>query len=155
MPGVGQIMVLSGHILLDRGGKESIKQMFRDCKQRLSIGSNIFIFPQGTRERTVTLPFKHGAFSLAESEEVDIIPVSIKLSDKAWKRLPFYGLLWGAAEAKEDPAARLTVHERIRWDDYKDGKNGGKEGMNAEAFKRVYSCLPELPMGEHEQKKKK
>ena len=122
----------------------SLAQMFELSKQRLSKGSNIFIFPQGTRERTKTLPFKHGAFSIAEEAGCDIIPVSIKLSDKAWTRFYFYGMLWGFDEAKKDPAATLTVHDRIKWADYKDGKNGGKEGMTKEAFKRVYSCLPVL-----------
>ena len=141
MPGVGWIMWISRHILLDRKGKASIKAMFAECKNRLENGYHVFIFPQGTRERTKTLPFKHGAFSIAESNEADVIPVSIQLSDKAWKRFFLYGFLWGFEEAKKDPAAKITVHPRIKWADYKGGKNGGKEGMQQEAFDRVYSVL--------------
>ncbi|GMI01164.1 hypothetical protein TrVE_jg7623 [Triparma verrucosa] len=137
IPGVGQIMFLSGHILLERKGKASIKQMYADAKSRLKDGFNIFIFPQGTRERTKILPFKHGAFSMAMSEEVDIVPVSIELSDDAWKRFFGYGFIWGFEEAKSKPAAILTVHPVMKTKDF----NGDKEKMMKAGQEIIYSCL--------------
>ncbi|GMH85498.1 hypothetical protein TL16_g10250 [Triparma laevis f. inornata] len=137
IPGVGQIMFLSGHILLERKGKASIKQMYSDAKNRLSDGFNIFIFPQGTRERTEVLPFKHGAFSMAMSENVDVVPVSIELSDDAWKRFFGYGYVFGVEEAKSKPAAIITVHRVMKTSDY----NGDKEKMMAAGQKIVYSVL--------------
>ena len=150
-------MFLSGHILLERKGKASIKQMYADAKSRLKDGFNIFIFPQGTRERTKILPFKHGAFSMAMSEEVDIVPVSIELSDDAWKRYDAarsevtvlaavsnprrrffgYGFIWGFEEAKSKPAAILTVHPVMKTKDF----NGDKEKMMKAGQEIIYSCL--------------
>ena len=140
IPGVGQIMWMSGHILLKRKGKASIKQMYADSKSRLKEGFNIFMFPQGTRERTKVLPFKHGAFSLAMSpdmEGVDIVPVSIELSDNAWKRFFGYGYAWGLEESKVKPAAVITVHPTMETASY----NGDKEKMMKEAQEVVYSVL--------------
>jgi len=141
IPGVGQIMQLSGHILLDRKGKSSIKAMYAEAKDRLSKGKNIFIFPQGTRERTKVLPFKHGAFSIAISEQVDIIPVSIHLEGSTWQRFFFYGYLWGIEEAKKTPQAIITVHDTMKVKDYLGV--GGKEKMMVDAQKIIYSVLGE------------
>mmetsp|Transcript_16629 Transcript_16629/g.34325 ORF Transcript_16629/g.34325 Transcript_16629/m.34325 type:complete len:239 (-) Transcript_16629:23-739(-) len=141
IPGVGQIMQLSGHILLDRKGKSSIKAMYAEAKDRLGRGKNIFIFPQGTRERTKVLPFKHGAFSIAISEKVDVVPVSIHLEGSTWKRWPLYGYLFGVEEAKRTPQAVITVHETIPVKDYMG--EGGKEKMMEKAQEVVYSVLGE------------
>jgi 1-acyl-sn-glycerol-3-phosphate acyltransferase len=141
IPGVGQIMQLSGHILLERKGKASIKAMYAESKDRLSKGKNIFIFPQGTRERTKVLPFKHGAFSIAVSEQVDIVPVSIHLEPTTWKKFFFYGYLFGREEARKTPQAIITVHDTMSIKDYQG--EGAKEKMMEDAQKIVYSVLGE------------
>jgi 1-acyl-sn-glycerol-3-phosphate acyltransferase len=141
IPGVGQIMQLSGHILLERKGKSSIKAMYAAAKDRLSQGKNIFIFPQGTRERTKVLPFKHGAFSIAVTEQVDVVPVSIHLEGSTWKKFFFYGYLFGREEAKKTPQAIITVHDTMNIKDYKG--EGAKEKMMEDAQKVVYSVLGE------------
>ena len=74
---------------------------------------------------------------------------------------PLYGLMWGWDEGKTSPAAILTVHPKLNYADYVDGKNGGfcnKErgsaemvGMQKAAFDSVYSVL-EKP-GEKAEKK--
>ena len=142
IPGVGQIMWLSGHILIDRKGKASIKAMYSAAKDRLDKGFSIFIFPQGTRERTKTLPFKFGAFNIAQNEQVDIVPVSLELSPNAWKRFFLYGYLWGIEEAKKNPGAILTVHKPM--DIKKYGGENTKEQtqkMLNDAFDTVFSVL--------------
>ena len=152
LPGVGQIMWLSGHVLLDRGGRESVKQMFRLCKERLNGGTSIFIFPQGTRERSKTLPFKHGAFSLAVGggegvDEYDIVPVSINVCPTAWRMNMFGSGFIGGGQEK--PAATLTVHPRIVTANFTKGvdKTDKKQldevlgKLNKAAFDAIYSVL--------------
>lgn len=149
LPGVGQIMWLSGHVLLSRGGKDSIKQMFTLCKSRLSNGVSIFIFPQGTRERCETLPFKHGAFSLAGGGETeyDVVPVSIDISPYAWRMNPFGSGFENGTERKA--AVTITVHPRLVTSEYTKGVDKGNkeelqralEKLNKAAFDAIYSVL--------------
>jgi len=84
LPGVGQVMVLGRHILLDRNGRSSIKEMYKLAKDKLFHNTSIYIFPQGTRSRVKTLPFKHGGFSIALETGADVIPVSVFIDKDAW-----------------------------------------------------------------------
>lgn len=65
IPGVGMLMKIARYVALTRGNKNSVKKMFLDCKERLSAGWSVMIFPQGTRRRLKMLDFKDGAFQLA------------------------------------------------------------------------------------------
>jgi len=49
IPLIGWNMVMNRYIKLRRGDKESIAQMMADSEERLSEGSSIFIFPEGSR----------------------------------------------------------------------------------------------------------
>ena len=141
MPGVGQIMYLSGHVLLDRGGRESVKQMFRKCNEKLTNGRNIFIFPQGTRDRITSppLPFKHGAFSIALNHPngpVDVIPVSIDIVPKCWtQNIPFLSAITGKN------CATITVHPKMDTKKYLDMGEDGKKVMMEESREIIYSVF--------------
>ena len=39
-------MIMGGHILLDRTGKSSIKEMYKKAKAKLNSSTSIYIFPQ-------------------------------------------------------------------------------------------------------------
>ena len=132
LPGVGGIMLLAGHILLDRKGKGSIKQMYKKADEKLKRGYDIFIFPQGTRERTITLPFKHGGFSIAMESQCDIIPVSIFIEGSAWKSL--FPIL------ASKPIATLTVHKKLEISKYSNDDKG-KEFLMSDSFDAIYSVL--------------
>lgn len=75
IPGVGQLFSLMC-LTVDRSSKESrhasMVKMLSDLKQ----GISIFIFPEGTRNRTnqPLLPFYDGAFELAIEAQVPILP---------------------------------------------------------------------------------
>jgi 1-acyl-sn-glycerol-3-phosphate acyltransferase len=53
--------------------------MMADSEERLSEGSSIFIFPEGSRSPDGNLkPFKMGAFILAKKMKVPILPVVVE-----------------------------------------------------------------------------
>ena len=76
IPGIGQLFSLMC-LTVDRSNKESrhasMVKMLSDLKQ----GISIFIFPEGTRNRSnlPLLPFYDGAFELAIKAQVPILPV--------------------------------------------------------------------------------
>lgn len=84
IPGVGWLMWLAEYIPVKRKNKDSIKKMYAACKVAVKDGWSLIIFPQGTRNRQTTLPFKDGAFNLAAELGVPILPVSIVISDDLW-----------------------------------------------------------------------
>ncbi len=94
IPFIGWNMVLNRYIRLKRGDRESIKNMYRECKKTISGGSSIYIFPEGTRSKTgVMRAFKPGAFNLAREMKVPILPVVINGTKNALPKrsLNFHG----------------------------------------------------------------
>jgi 1-acyl-sn-glycerol-3-phosphate acyltransferase len=92
VPFVGWNMVLNDYVRVWRGERESVKQMLGHCREHLSRGSSIIIFPEGTRSRDGRmLPFKDGAFKLATEAGCKIIPIAIAGSELA---LPKHGFIF-------------------------------------------------------------
>lgn len=90
VPFIGWNMFLNRYVRLRRGSKKSIADMMAASERKLSEGSSILIFPEGTRSRDGRLqPFKHGAFTLAKRAQVPIVPVVIEGSGKALPRRGF------------------------------------------------------------------
>lgn len=78
VPMTGWIMSLGGDIPLRRGERDSVREMFDECKRTLAGGLSVMIFPEGTRSRDGRLlPFKEGAFRLAIEAGVPILPVAL------------------------------------------------------------------------------
>lgn len=78
VPFYGWLMKLKGDIKLQRSSKASIKKMLMDAEEVLKKGCIITIFPEGTRSKTGELGnFKDGAFKLAQTVKVPIVPVII------------------------------------------------------------------------------
>lgn len=78
LPFIGWNMKLNRYIGLQRGDKESVKKMMRECEKALDNGCSLFFFPEGTRSATGQLkPFKPGAFILARKKKVPVIPIVI------------------------------------------------------------------------------
>ena len=106
MPGVGAVMLMGGHILLDRKSKNSKTKMYEDSHNMLNSGNSVFLFPQGTRRLSEWLPFRDGAFNLALEGGYQIVPISIELPRAFWNTLYPINLLW---KAKNDPVV-ITIH---------------------------------------------
>jgi len=69
----------AGSVLLDRE-KSQMSGFFADVKEGVKEGSSIFIFPEGTRNKTEALltPFKEGSRIIALKNKLPILPVYIK-----------------------------------------------------------------------------
>eukprot|EP00049_Salpingoeca_infusionum_P015359 m.298247 g.298247 ORF g.298247 m.298247 type:complete len:249 (+) comp15860_c0_seq11:244-990(+) len=76
-PVINICLLVIGALLIDRSkGKKSMEQLMDAAKQLGQDGSSIAIFPEGTRSRgKQLLPFKRGAFEMAKTANVDIVPV--------------------------------------------------------------------------------
>jgi 1-acyl-sn-glycerol-3-phosphate acyltransferase len=76
LPFIGWNMALNGYVKLSRGQKASVMQMMRACREHLSAGSSLMIFPEGTRSPSGNIRrFKSGAFELAQAAGCPILPI--------------------------------------------------------------------------------
>lgn len=77
-----------GCLFLDRNDIRQGMQMILDAVQKIKFGISIFIFPEGTRNRSNEdfLPFKAGSLKIAEKSGCPIIPVAINHSEEIWEQ---------------------------------------------------------------------
>ena len=79
IPFFGWAMKSAGYISLDRENPREALKAINDAARKIREGTNILIFPEGTRSKDgVLLPFKKGVFSLVVRAGVPVIPVGIK-----------------------------------------------------------------------------
>ncbi|MEM8891366.1 MAG: HAD-IB family hydrolase, partial [Bacteroidota bacterium] len=79
MPIIGQLMMASGVIFIDRKNREKAIEAMKPAVEALKQGTSIIIFPEGTRSKDYKLgSFKKGAFHLAMQAKVPIVPVVIR-----------------------------------------------------------------------------
>jgi len=65
-------------VIVDRGNRERALRSLRRAATRIRSGTNVIIFPEGTRSDSGTLgAFKSGGFHLAIESGVPIVPVSV------------------------------------------------------------------------------
>jgi lysophosphatidate acyltransferase len=136
LPGVGQVMWLSQHILIDRRkGKndKSVSNLFEKSNAAVQAGIPMFFFPQGTRRIAERLPAKDGAFIVAQNNCSTLIPVSIEIPVTAWNSLYPLNLLWGG----ELPVVKITIHKAIPVDGKED-----REKLKQRCMEQIYSVLP-------------
>ncbi|HLY39140.1 MAG TPA: lysophospholipid acyltransferase family protein [Candidatus Binatia bacterium] len=90
VPCIGWNMSLNRYIKLQRGSRESVAQMMRDCERTLAEGSSVMIFPEGTRSRDGCLQaFKPGAFTLAQRARAAILPIVVEGTARALPKRGF------------------------------------------------------------------
>ncbi|MEP6465075.1 MAG: lysophospholipid acyltransferase family protein [Parafilimonas sp.] len=68
-----------GSVLVDRNSDASRRKSFEDMKRVLSIGLDMVIYPEGTRNRSIDplKPFYDGAFRLATDTKKPVVPVLV------------------------------------------------------------------------------
>ncbi len=78
-PFFGLIYWLSGNFFIERSkARKAAKTLHRTQEQIISKKISVWIFPEGTRNRgNGLLPFKMGAFHLARSAAIPIVPICI------------------------------------------------------------------------------
>lgn len=86
------IMKFCGHIRADRSRKDNGAQVIELAADRLTEGSDVLLFPEGTRSPTDEVGLFHaGAFAVAVHGEVPVAPVSIFCARPVLKRgAPWY-----------------------------------------------------------------
>lgn len=81
VPFLGWFMALSGTLFLDRSNRKKSVATLNKALQELSTKKRaIWVFPEGTRSYTTKvcmLPFKKGAFHLAQQGKIPIVPVIV------------------------------------------------------------------------------
>jgi len=79
IPVIGIGCALLGHIFIDRSDRQSAIATLREFESRLSPGTSILFFPEGTRSRDGELhAFKLGAFHMAKDLDLPILPVTLR-----------------------------------------------------------------------------
>ena len=78
IPGVGIGCEKAGHIYVDRSNPELARKAVRDALDSVGNGVGVLFFPEGTRSLTGKMgPFKKGAFRVATSQKLPILPVTL------------------------------------------------------------------------------
>lgn len=78
VPGVGIGCEKAGHIYVDRGNTEQARQSISDALERVGDGVGVLFFAEGTRSMDGKLkPFKKGAFRVATSQQLPILPITL------------------------------------------------------------------------------
>lgn len=77
-----------GCLFLDRDDIRQGMQMILDAITKIKSGISIFIFPEGTRNKSDDdfLPFRGGSLKIAEKSGCPVIPVSINGSDDVFEK---------------------------------------------------------------------
>jgi 1-acyl-sn-glycerol-3-phosphate acyltransferase len=149
LPGVGQIMVLGGHVLIDRQtgkNRNSVSKLYEKSNKAVQGGISMFFFPQGTRRMVGRLPFKDGAFNVALQNKSTLIPVSVDVPANMWNDAYPLSLLWGGTV----PSVTLTVHPPIPLTGTED-----KDALKEQCATIIYSVLPKYGEDENGDQTKK
>ena len=79
IPFVGWMMRRLQYVALERGKLPSMQDMVAKCDGLLDAGQSVLIFPEATYAVGATrLPFKRGAFRLAQKHQVPLVPIVVK-----------------------------------------------------------------------------
>lgn len=107
--GLGVACAALGHIYIDRSNHEAAVSSINDARERITGGTSVIFFPEGTRSDDGRLRrFKKGAFRFAMDTGLPILPVTV---DGACDILP-------ARRFDLRPGrARLVIHTPIAMDD--------------------------------------
>ena len=78
VPFIGWHLARSGHLMIDRGDRESAKRLLTRAAEKVRAGVNVLVFPEGTRSLDGSLrPFKKGVFHLAIDAGVPVLPIRL------------------------------------------------------------------------------
>jgi 1-acyl-sn-glycerol-3-phosphate acyltransferase len=83
IPVLGFTMRRARYIAIDRANPRKAVQSMNEAAERIKAGTSVVVFPEGTRsEDGRLLPFKRGGFLLALKSGCDLVPVTIKGSNR-------------------------------------------------------------------------
>ena len=85
---IGATMYTGDHVLINRvkgHNQKSVSNLFDKSNAAVQSGIPMFLFPQGTRVMSKRLPFKDGAFIIAQTNQSALIPISIEIPMNVWE----------------------------------------------------------------------
>ena len=128
-PAIGIGCEKAGHIFVDRGSPELARKSVADALDRVRGGGGILFFSEGTRSEDGRLMgFKKGAFHVATSQQLPILPVTIvgtRDIQRSKSLLIFPGKV------------RMVIHPAIEVDDSMD-----IPALMAQTRETIASALP-------------
>jgi 1-acyl-sn-glycerol-3-phosphate acyltransferase len=141
IPVFGWALVLHGHVFVDRGNHRKVVASLRKAAERIQNGTNVIIFPEGTRSESGELrKFKNGGFHLALDSGVKIVPVSIsgsrRITPKNSLRIEsgVIGVAYGEPIPTANPAPdRNDLKERV-WSAIREGFDPNLQQPEGPAF---------------------
>lgn len=135
IPLLGLAMRKTGYIPVDRsGGREALKSL-QEAASRISSGTSVAVFPEGTRSSHGRLgPFKPGAMVVAIKAGCPVVPVAIIGS---WKALPKGGIF-----AMPGPIHVRVAHPVPTMDS--NGRKRSKEELTREVWGILDSMMKEI-----------
>ena len=97
IPLLGWQMRTSRDIPIERGNRDSAREAIEAMRDRLTRGSSVIVFPEGTRSPDGSVaPFREGAFRLAIELGVDVVPLAVAGTENT---LPKHSLVFKPATA--------------------------------------------------------
>ena len=83
---VGKACESARHIFVDKSGPKKIQETYSKAREILKEGTSLVVFPEGARTYDgCMIPFKKGAYQLADELQLPIVPVTI---DGSFEILP-------------------------------------------------------------------
>jgi 1-acyl-sn-glycerol-3-phosphate acyltransferase len=83
IPFFGWAIRVGGHVIVDRADREQSVRSLREAARRIAQGTNVIIFPEGTRSASGRLrAFRSGGFHLAIEAQVPIVPITVSGSHR-------------------------------------------------------------------------
>lgn len=80
IPFMGWAMLRAGHLPVVRGDSSQTPRLLRGAAKAIKSGTNVIIFPEGTRNRTPEkglMPFRKGGFVLSTLSKRPVVPVAL------------------------------------------------------------------------------
>ncbi|MBQ7540125.1 MAG: 1-acyl-sn-glycerol-3-phosphate acyltransferase [Bacteroidaceae bacterium] len=79
MPFIGLACEKARHIFVDKSGPKAIEATYRQARETLQGGTSLVVFPEGARTFDgKMIPFRRGAYALAQEIGLEIVPITIK-----------------------------------------------------------------------------
>jgi 1-acyl-sn-glycerol-3-phosphate acyltransferase len=109
-PFIGYFCDKIGHVFVDRSNPEAALTSINSAKNKITNGTSILFFPEGTWTRNgKLLNFRKGAFRLAIDLHLPVLPVTI---------INTRNILPGDSLGLFPGCAKLVIHNPIRIDEY-------------------------------------
>lgn len=112
VPMFGWANTLVGTIWIDRKDRSKAMATMLSAGKDIKNGKNVISFPEGTRSKTGEIGlFKKGTFSLAQTCQVDVVPIYIQ----GTRPLNKPGTIW-----MRPSKVKIVIGERLEYDDFKN-----------------------------------